>query len=84
MHTYLNTHKFPFASASGGNNPSFFLNVYFRNDGDVCTTIFVFKLLLRPWDLSHRVERQKLMVISQDEMSVRVQKGGFVASLFLR
>ena len=42
------------------------------------------KLLLQPWDLSHRVERQKLMVNSQEEMSVRVRKGGFVANLLLR
>ena len=44
---------------------------------------FMFKLLLRPWDLSHRVERQKIMVISRREMSVRVRKGGFVANLLL-
>jgi len=43
----------------------------------------MFKLLLRPWDLSHRVERHKLMVISRDEMSVRVWKGGFMANLLL-
>ena len=44
----------------------------------------IFMLLLWPWDLSHRVERQKLMVNSQEEMSVRVPKGGFVANLLLR
>ena len=44
----------------------------------------MFKLLLRPWDLSHRAERQKLMVISQEEVSVLVRKGGFVAYLLLR
>ena len=44
----------------------------------------MFKLLLRPWDLSHRVERQNLMVTSQEEMSLRVRKGGFVANLLLR
>ena len=32
-------------------------------------------------DPSHRVERQKLMVISQEQMFVRVGKGGFVANL---
>ena len=46
--------------------------------------ICFFKLLLRPWGLSHRVERQKLMVNSREEMSVRVRKGGFVAKLFVR
>ena len=39
-----------------------------------------FKLPLRPWDLSHRVERQKLIVNRREEMSVRVQKGGFMAN----
>ena len=34
--------------------------------------------------LSHRIERQKLMVISRKEMSLRVRKGGFMANLFLR
>ena len=41
-------------------------------------------MLLRPWELSHRVKRQKLKVNSQREMSMRVRKGGFVASLLLR
>ena len=45
--------------------------------------ILILKLLLRPGDLSHRVERQKLMVISWEEMSVRVWKGGFTASVLL-
>ena len=40
-----------------------------------------FKLLLRPWDLSHRVERQKLMVNGREEMFVRVKKRGLVANL---
>ena len=44
----------------------------------------ILKLLLRPWDLSHRVERQKLLVNSREEMFVRVWKGGFVANLLLR
>ena len=39
--------------------------------------ICILKLLLRPWDLSHRVERQKLTVTSREEMYVRVCKGGF-------
>ena len=45
---------------------------------------YVFELLLRPWELSHRVERQKLIVNRREEMSVRVWKGGLVANLFLR
>ena len=56
----------------------------FGNDGDAKPVLLgIFKLLLRPWDLSHCVERQKLMVISHEEMSVRVRKGGFVADLLL-
>ena len=51
------------------------------------TLIFlIFKLLLRPWDVFHRVERQKLMVNSQEDVSVqsvRVRKGGFEANLHL-
>ena len=43
----------------------------------------IFKLRLRLCDLSHRVEQQKLVVISRKEMSVRVQKGGCVANLLL-
>ena len=42
-----------------------------------------FTLLLRPWDLSHRVERQKLVAIGWEVMSVRVRKGGFMADLLL-
>ena len=42
-----------------------------------------FKLFLRPWDLSHRVERQKLMVTSQEEWSVHIRKGAFMANLIL-
>ena len=44
----------------------------------------IFELLLRPWELSHRIERQKLMATSQEKMSVRVWKGGCVVSLLLR
>ena len=55
----------------------------FENDGDATPSFFGVSCLLRPCDISHRVERQKLM-ISQEEMSVRVRKGGFVANLFLR
>ena len=36
------------------------------------------KLPPRPWDPSHRVEGQKLMVNIWVEISVRVQKGGVV------
>ena len=42
------------------------------------------ELLIRPWELSHRVERQKTMLIRQEKTSVCVQKGGFVANLLLR
>ena len=45
---------------------------------------YLFKLIQRPWDLSHRVERPKLMVNSREKMSVRVRKGGLVANLLLR
>ena len=41
------------------------------------------KWLLRPWDVSRRAERQKLMVNSREEMSARVQKVGFAAKLLL-
>ena len=43
-----------------------------------------FEVALRPWDLSHRVERQKLMVNSREGVSVRVRKGGFVVNLLSR
>ena len=46
--------------------------------------LFVFKLLLRPWDLPRRVGRQKLMVTRREEMSVRAREGEFVANLVLR
>ena len=57
---------------------------FLRNDGDAKPVSFIFKLRLRPWDQSHRVKRQKLMVINREEMSVRVRIGGFVADLLLR
>ena len=61
-----------------------FERLYFSNDGDATPSFFfIFKLLPWPWDLSHRVERQKPMVNGQEEMSVRVQKCGFRASLLL-
>ena len=42
-----------------------FPKIYFvGNDADA-TPVFYFKLLLRPWYLSHGVERQKLMVNSR-------------------
>ena len=66
----------------GANTHVFF---FVRNDGDATPSFFCFlKLLLRPWDPSHRLERQKLMVNSRVEISVRVRKGGFVANLLLR
>ena len=71
---------FPLASASSGKNPIRSTNAFFRNDGDGKLEVFIFKLLLRPWDLSHCVERQKLMVSSQEEMSVRVLKGGCITN----
>ena len=43
---------------------------------------FVSKMLLGPWDLSHRVERQKLMVTSGWEMSVRIWKNALMANFF--
>ena len=39
-------------------------------------TVLLFKLLLRTWDLSHRVT-------SQEEISARVRKGGFMGNLLL-
>ena len=44
--------------------------LFFRNLGDAKPDLLIFKLLLRPWDPSHRVERQKLMVNSQEEAAV--------------
>ena len=38
-----------------------FENIFVRNDGDA-TLFFLSKLLPRPWDVSHRVERQEFMV----------------------
>ena len=51
----------------------------------VCKKCFfvLFKLLLVPWDLSHRVEHQRLIIISCEEMSERVPKGGFMVNLLL-
>ena len=81
-----NTYKFPFASDSSGENHSFFQKVSFSEMTGMrnlsCST-FRLLLLLQPWDLSHRVQRQKLMVNSLEEMSVRIWKGGFVANLLL-
>ena len=48
----------------------------FRKGGDAQPAFFVLKkLLLRPWDLSHRLERQKLMVTSQEKTAVRPKNG---------
>ena len=54
---------------------TFFENCVFGNHGDAKPVFFVFELLLRPWDLSHRVDRQKLMVTSKEETAVRPKKG---------
>ena len=56
---------------------------FFRNDGNAKPELFIFRLRPRPWDLSHRVGRQKLMVTSREEMSVRFRNGGFMANLLL-
>ena len=83
LHIYISSvTKFPFASASGSEN-HICRSVLFRNDGDAKPVFFIRKLLPRPWDLSHGVERQKLMVLSREEMSVRVRKGGFMVNLLL-
>ena len=58
-------------------------NVFSKNNGDAKPVFLFVFVLLRPWDISHRVERQKLMVKSWEEMSVRVRKGGFMANLLL-
>ena len=63
---------------------TFFEQIVFGNDGDTKPDLFICRLLLRPCNLSHRVERQKLMVNSREEMSVLVRKCGLVANLFLR
>ena len=36
-----------------------FSKIVFGNGGDAKLDLFIPKLPLRPWDLSHRVERQK-------------------------
>ena len=48
---------------------------FFSNDGDAKPDFVIFKLLLRPSDLSHRVESQKLMVTSWEEAAVRPENG---------
>ena len=58
-----------------------FEKIYFGNDGDAKHFSFYF-VLVAPTAL--RVERQKLMVNSPLEMSVRVPKGGVVDNLLLR
>ena len=58
--------------------------VYISETMGIRNLIFLFvQLLLRPWDVSHPIERQKLMVNILVEMSVCVQKGGFMANLLL-
>ena len=62
--------------------------LFFRDDGDAKPDFVYFQVaptaLVQPWDLSHRVERQKLKVTRRREISVRVWKCGFTASLLLR
>ena len=53
-----------------------FPNIYFSERTGMHNLFpFNFKLLLRPWDLFHRVERQKLMVTSREETVVRPKNG---------
>ena len=79
---YTNIHKFPFASASGGKSTFVLQKCEFSEmTGMQHLTSLLFRLLLRLWDLSYRVERQKLMVKNWEEMFVRFWKGGFVANL---
>ena len=40
-------------------------------------------MLLRPWELSHRVERQELMGTSLEKTFVSVREGGFMVDIFL-
>ena len=60
-----------------------FSKMYFSEMTGMQKLFFVVKLLPRHWDVSHRVERQKLMIKSREEMSVRVRKGSFMANLLL-
>ena len=50
-------------------------NIFSEMTGIQNLICFISKLLLRPWDLSHRVERQKIMVTSQEETAVRLKNG---------
>ena len=74
--------RFPFASACGGKHLICCQKVCFSEITGMRNLVSIFfKLLLRPWGLSHRVERQKLMVKKREEMVGRVQKGCFMAKL---
>ena len=57
IYIYISSvNNFSFASASGGENHIVCSKtVFFRNGGNAKPE-FYFKLLLRPWTLSHRVE----------------------------
>ena len=56
-----------------------FEQIFFRNDGDAKPVFLVFfKLLLWPWDLSKRVERQKLMLTIQEETALRPENGDHI------
>ena len=72
--------RVPFARLDVYSRLYFPLNSSILRLGFPETFLFVLSCPLRPWDLSHRVERQKLIVNRREEMSVRVQKGGFMAS----
>ena len=52
----------------------------FRNDRDAKPDCFHFRVAPTALGHTHRGERQKLMVNSWEEMSVRVQKGNFIAN----
>ena len=57
----------------------------YGNGGNAEPNFLIFKLLLRPWDLSHRLERQELMVNTREEMSMRVrQDGEWLAHFYIR
>ena len=49
-----------------------FPKIYFSEMMGMQSLFQFVKLFLRSWDLSHRVQRQKLMVTSWEEVSVRV------------
>ena len=60
-----------------------YIYILFFSEMTRMRNLVILKLLLRPWELSHRGGRQKIMVMSREEMSVRVWKGGFMGNLLL-